>query len=101
MTLDKFKKLVEAATPGPWRYGSEHNGCRYIGTACDRLLPFVGYSFEVRERDAGFIAACREMVPKLIAVAEAAANPFIEPSDIPALEEHEAYKALRAALDAL
>ena len=94
MNLDEFKKLNERAAPGPWLAVPEgvHTPHEYID--CFSTSGFT-------TPNAAFIAACRHIVPKLIAVAEAAANPFIEPTDMPAREECEAYNVLRAALDAL
>lgn len=77
MKLSELKKLCDAAAPGPWEFrATEHsggikfvvapnaprnaNGTEFIPADCS-------HSFNGR-----FIAASREMVPLLIAVAEAA-----------------------------
>ncbi len=78
MKLEDIRKLVEGATPSPW--------IAEIGETCTTVapesLPYHIYfsrslarppdAYEMVKRDAAFIAASRDLVPKLLAVAEAA-----------------------------
>lgn len=68
MTLDELKRLAAAATPN-WYVHCESG----LGTFLARVVTDDPVSIEVvqRREDLDFIAASREMVPKLIAVVEA------------------------------
>lgn len=94
MTLEEFKKLCDAATPGPWQGPfcfPETFERNYISnTIGDHILT----SEDLEIDDAKFIAACREMVPKLIAVAEASQARF-------QYWNRENYIALEKALESL
>lgn len=70
MKLEELKKLVEAATPGPWTWRLVDGICnKYLdegaivieGDACSNIDP----------ANCRLIAASRTMLPKLIAVVEA------------------------------
>lgn len=64
MKLERFQQLVDNAMPGPW---VAHNS--YIsGEGRDECI----VAWECYGADAQFIAACRDMVPKLLEVARAA-----------------------------
>lgn len=63
--LRRLKILCEEATSGPWRVGEPHEGVAYVGTACDRP-DIEGYNFSVRTKDAKFIAASHDAIPRLI-----------------------------------
>lgn len=67
--LDELKKLCEAATPGPWRFGLDTPSTGYLHA--NKVV--LGEKIYVS--DGNFIAAAREAVPKLIE----------------ALEKHEAF----------
>jgi hypothetical protein len=85
MKLEEIKRLCEAATPGPWRVteypkeewgpsdtieGDIHGATQaWERTICDdtQYYPTAPGLADVR-----FIAAARDLVPKLLAVAEAA-----------------------------
>lgn len=67
MKLEDLKKLCDEATPGPW--GSRMNPWTYRGTV-DAKGEHVAST--TRFEDGDFMAAAREALPKLIAVAEAA-----------------------------
>ncbi len=80
MTLDELKKLCEEATPGPWWTSSACVESSQVNVAdcftglSDRDMPEV-------EANATFIAAAREALPKLIAVAEAARGCLEKPPE--------------------
>lgn len=57
MKLEDFENLTNAATPGPWDLIILENSCAYIGKSFNGPGTFA---------DSVFIAACREMVPKMI-----------------------------------
>lgn len=100
MNLEALKKLCDDATIGPWEFrATEHsggikfvvapnaprnaNGTEFIPADCS-------HSFNGR-----FIAASREMVPLLIAVAEAAQEVIRTCGGLPGTEVlHEMEKAL-------
>lgn len=84
MTLEEIRKLVDAATPGPW---DEDVGQRDPIPILQEfykengLPPSVKQFFPIgpestlesqADADARFIAASRDLVPRLLAVAEAA-----------------------------
>lgn len=82
MKLEEIRKLIEAATPGPWRYdhGNQEVETR-IGrwNVCDIDMYRQGRDPEAshpgdRSDDGEFIAASRTLMPRLLAVAEAAAK---------------------------
>lgn len=119
MTLDEFKKLTEEATPGPWWSDSitvtndthsglsslEHGHFASVENSHVEIASFkCGLSdVDIREvtTNADFIAACRAMVPRLIAVAEAAI--WISRLDMDP-EDHKSYRKfdrLQQALSAL
>ena len=75
MKLEEFEALEKAATPGPWKAlppgyrGDTVSGymdvCAVVQLKPDELDD--KYSIQdLEENDANFIAACREMVPKMI-----------------------------------
>ena len=86
MKLDELKSLCEEATPGPWRWSQQ------IGVyEADEIGVYIPYTdgskgrgswkaiiktdsrvYPPSDADASFIIAAREMLPKLIKVAEAA-----------------------------
>lgn len=106
MTLDEFKKLTEAATPGPWECtGEEYSACvrecDTHGTVAAFVACYPEGPMSLDIDDARFIAACRDMVPKLIAVAEASS--WISQLDMDP-EDHKSYRKfdrLQQALSAL
>lgn len=69
MTDEELKKLCDAATPGPWRWGM-HGGDFLLGA--DNHVVMSAEEINVSVGDAQFIVAAREMVPKLIKVVNAA-----------------------------
>lgn len=80
MKLEEIEKLCDQATPGPW---TEQTSRKYMDFGCYESIPgvigwstHVGYcrDKEVKQVDADskFIAASRELMPKLLAVAKAA-----------------------------
>lgn len=80
MKLDEIQKLVDSATPGPWYAGRDSvatNPTSAPGYPPDMAVIASLYDGEYienpnSERDTKFIAAARELVPKLLAVAVAA-----------------------------
>ena len=70
MTLDELAALEKAATPGPWRLMPDGDG----GFFSILLGPTSTHPFGEMDvgTDANLIAASRNMLPKLIAVARAA-----------------------------
>lgn len=79
MTLEELKELCEAAAPGPWTTASDEDVEDCIGPHAflfgPETLDTEGYYYSperYRVEDAKFIAAAREYMPKLIAVAKAA-----------------------------
>jgi hypothetical protein len=63
LDLDALQRLCDAATPGPWDGGSA------IVENCDGLTvcEFSDPAADASERDADFICAARDALPKLIA----------------------------------
>lgn len=83
MKLEELKKLCQDITPGPWKYdwgnweveGPPPNRYPICSMTPDnRRAPFHGQAQNHVDSgaDGEFIAAARNMLPKLIAVAEAA-----------------------------
>lgn len=66
MKLPDIRALIEAATPGPWVKSNE------LGS--DSIGPVSGNyaGADASEEDIRFILASRDLLPKLLAVAEAA-----------------------------
>lgn len=102
MKLSDIRKLIDNAMPGPWEYGNQ--GVWNMEIDGDGNSPCSVAEY-VSEKDGRLIAASRTLLPKLLAVAEAA-----EASCKELLEAHEndpyscaAHSAtkLEAALDAL
>lgn len=118
MTLDEFKRLAEAATPGPWFNTStgasvsaictnpakEHDhepGLWIAQGSYDRGYDTSPDPWARHEMaNFAFIAACREMVPKLIAVAEAAQSTCAD-HDLQCEDANDTLNALQQALAAL
>ncbi len=77
MKLDELKRLVEAATPGPWEFREtkDSGGIRFV-VAPNAPRSTDGLEFIPADCSHGyngrFIAAARNHISKLIAVAEAA-----------------------------
>lgn len=72
LDLDALQRLCDAATPGPWEYDPDAKAVSYdvlghlAGWVCDvHELQIEGA--RTRERNAAFIAAARDALPKLIA----------------------------------
>jgi len=76
INLDTLEALASVATSGPWRteplYLMDEEGCGYEAHDLRVESDSAGIVRQARRDDAAFIAACREAVPKLIAVARAA-----------------------------
>jgi hypothetical protein len=78
MKLDELKRLDAAATPAPWAIEDTDDGFRYVMATHDRpwRQPICSnvtyYPTAVGVQDQALIAAARNALPKLIAVAEAA-----------------------------
>jgi len=79
MTLDELKKLEQAATPEPWKPDRETGFCHvYKDGKRTRSIADTGptrngsYGSHSSWNNTQLIAASRNMLPKLIAVAEAA-----------------------------
>ena len=76
MKLENIEKLIAEATPGPW----EHNG--HGGYVCflsiqdnkptDYISAPESQGLHLSKPDADFIAASRELMPKLLRVAKIA-----------------------------
>lgn len=106
MKLDDLKRIVEAATPGPWRTHEPipHTYSQQILTYDGGILAETTCYGKMRD-DAAFIAASRTLLPKLLAVADLAwalinQNFEGEPEEI--LDQiHGASKPLAAAIAAL
>jgi hypothetical protein len=107
MTLTELARLEAQATPGPWKTAPVHWGeCgihalhgdgtnRCNGEPVTFVVPVSKLTFD----DAALIAAMRNHLPALLAVAKAAQE-FVAVQST-AEVDWEAYVALRAALDAL
>lgn len=72
LDLDELQRLCDAATPGPWEYDDDAQALSYdilghlAGWVCAvHELPLEGAC--TRERNAAFIGAARDALPKLIA----------------------------------
>lgn len=69
MKIEEIRKLCDAAAPGPWSMARS-------GTCGAQATYRLSASFTdrggMRRQDAEFCAAARELMPKLLAVAEAA-----------------------------
>lgn len=86
MTLDGFEKIQDETTPGPWKYDwgnwsveiNDSSRKEHRDEIC--LLTNLGImdseSMAGNPYDGEYIAACREMVPKLIKLARAAWDDF-------------------------
>jgi hypothetical protein len=73
--LSDIAKLCEEATPGPWRYlpDTEAVYASIQGpTLSDTVCSWRYDTYGKEKADASFIAASRTLLPKLLAVAEAA-----------------------------
>lgn len=71
MKLEDIRKLCDAATPGPWLESYGYDGGGYPRAFCPACEADSSGESQA-EKDAAFIAAARTLVPKLVAVAEAA-----------------------------
>jgi hypothetical protein len=68
--LEEWKRLAEAATPGPWRTGRKvFRTCYGQVNGTESLIGLLD-----RSEDAAFAAAAREAVPVLLAEAETKAT---------------------------
>lgn len=112
MKLDEMKALCAAASEGPWTDSEavsgavEHRSERWKRQMNVFGTDSEGYAICPHKPDAAFIAAARTLMPKLIAVAEAAniAEQYLPDSDTmrPGQSSHvDAARDLRAALAAL
>lgn len=106
MKLEDLKKLSEKTTPGPW-YVETPTG--FIRSRTEKRKPngmvsgtaivAIGqFNTEIQPDDA-FIAAARTMLPRLIAVAEAAMDYQDEINETDASNEN--YERMRTALASL
>lgn len=92
MKLEEIRALIEAATPGPWTRYPEFIKAptRYVAEK----------SAWARNDDFDFIAAARDLMPKLLAVAEALKDAIAEESVRDELASyicgHDALEALEA-----
>jgi hypothetical protein len=95
--LDQIRALCDAATPGPWKCVDQQ-----VFVPCHKRGKDIGiFEWNVTcdgkaAPTAQFIAACRELVPKLLTVAEADRAYLAASGDVSA--EH---TALEQALSAL
>lgn len=81
MTLDEIRKLIEAATAGPWEMtfnATNHKPSGLTAPVDDGYAMYVreprteqAYMVFAGDRDFEFIAASRTLMPKLLKVAEA------------------------------
>ncbi len=99
MTLDELKALEAAATPGPWEYahGNVIDHWELWNPKTSEYVVQDDSGVEPRTEDLALIAAARTMLPRLIAVAEAAAWA----QRVGAGYDDDCDQALRAALAAL
>lgn len=89
MKLEDIQKLCDAATPGPWHYDCGNLQVEVDYTQPYSRLPIVDICRDERiewaeehdfcdandyDSDGDFIAASRELIPKLLKVAIAAKN---------------------------
>ncbi len=78
MKLKEIRKLCDEATPGPWHLAREEMSVR--SDSVGKAICGLGYLMEMEESvgvepsDCKFIAAARELIPKLLAVAEAVSH---------------------------
>lgn len=76
MKLEEIQKLCDEATPGPWRW--DYTGSSdYWLTSNDERIDGLWDRHDFNEHNRQFIAASRDLLPKLLAVAWAAKR-FIE-----------------------
>lgn len=86
MKLEEIKALIEAATPGPWEANGTGAYVAMMSIFDDKIRKYVSApqtGMCVSDGDIAFIAASRTLLPKLLAVAEAAkayVKAFTEPS---------------------
>ena len=72
MTLDDIEKLIAAATPAPWEYIERDGGainCVDVWRS-GRVTVERTQSDPVDRANAAFIAASRELVPRLLKIAQ-------------------------------
>lgn len=72
MRLDEIRKLIEAATPGPWAYRIFEVDPITCIIRRDNAYPGESVADNTNLADAEFIAAARTLLPALLAVAEKA-----------------------------
>ncbi len=75
MKLSDIRKLCEAALPGPWKwdyYQLVSTTVDPLGTTGDGVVMNMPGTNRPEPGDADFIAAARDLLPRLLAVAEAA-----------------------------
>ena len=81
MTLDELAALEKAATPGPWHYLGKTSGKPdgegvlwpfVLGPGQENAICYTEGDYWTEHENCGLIAASRNMLPKLIAVARAA-----------------------------
>lgn len=72
MKLEAIRALIEAATPGPWAY--RVIAADFYTVNQDDSHPGHVLADAVTPSDAALIAASRTLLPKLLAVAEAASK---------------------------
>lgn len=83
MTLDEIRKLIDAATPGPWQDDGESESwtedqgyaSSWVETpkgAWRQYGPDTGSDMCQQRNDARFIAAARTLLPALLEVAQGA-----------------------------
>jgi hypothetical protein len=70
MKLEEIRALIEAATPGPWKHDWGNHDVE--GARPERAEIVVRGENGNYNADLEFIAASRILIPKLLAVAEAA-----------------------------
>ena len=77
-TIAEGRRLIAAATKGPWHYGPSRNcpGCFYIGQPahCVTLAHVHNFPDSQREANARIIVLAVNAFPALLDVAEAAAR---------------------------
>ena len=76
MKLEEIKKLCDEATPGPWVRHETYSDVWFLGEKIMGNNKTIVYQNDGhnagKEEDIKFIAASRTLIPKLLAVAEAA-----------------------------
>ena len=70
-TLDEIEKLCDEATAGPWEYDARGEVFVMMDSKTPDLVIVRAYAI-AEDSDANFIAASRELMPKLLKVARAA-----------------------------